>query len=127
MRARDFVAAAEEIADGLMAVVGGAEAPLDDDAFVVAGDVFIAANDETDCGFEATEGDDNMFVIRTREATVVVLATESAFDSVSAVDDGVEDDADVVVVVGCGDWVFTQSRLFVPDPDILSLGAQYEQ
>lgn len=114
--------AEEEFADGLMAVVGGAEAPLDD-AFVVAGDVFIAANDET--GFEATEGDDNMFVIRSQEAAVVVLATESAFE-VSAVDDEVEDDADVVVV-GCGDWVFTQSRLFVPDPDILSLGAQHEQ
>lgn len=119
-----MAAAEEEFADGLMAVVGGAEAPLDD-AFVVAGDVFIAANDETDCGFEATEGDDNMFVIRSQEAAVVVLAKESAFE-VSAVDDEVEDDADVVVV-GCGDWVFTQSRLFVPDPDILSLGAQHEQ
>lgn len=118
-----MAAAEEELADGLMAVVGGAEAPLDD-AFVVAGDVFIAANDETDCGFEATEDDDNMFVTRSREAAVVVLATESAFE-VSAVDDEVEDDD--AVVVGCGDWVFTQSRLFVPDPDILSLGAQYEQ
>lgn len=124
MRARDFVATAEEeLADGLMAVVGGAEAPLDD-AFVVAGDVFIAANDETDCGFEATEDDDNRFVTRSREAAVVVLATESAFE-VSAVDDEVEDDD--AVVVGCGDWVFTQSRLFVPDPDILSLGEQYQQ
>lgn len=118
VRPRDFdpaMALAEDEDGRTDVVVVGvaccACAPLND------GVVFIAANNETGCEFEAD--DDNMFVVRRWE---VAGATESAFEvSAVAVVDGDEvDDA-----VGCGDWVVTQSRLFVPVPDMLSLGAQY--
>lgn len=91
--------------------------PLNGCFVVVGAAVFIEANDEADCEFEAATAvvvaeDDNLFAIRLRDD----MTTESAFEASEpppategeAVDE--EEELDV--------WVVTQSRLFTPELDI---------
>lgn len=97
MRAIDFLVVTFDVVDGV--VVAG--------VFVDGVVVFIEANNETDCEFEASNGDELIVRVRT-----------SALEGV-AVDGGknVELTAATPVVVG---GVVTQSRLLLTDFDIFT-------